>query len=385
MFLLSAVGLTKLSSLYILLNVAFKRKKDFERPFAVLRQVGTSLEDQLVSGFTGVIRSGAYPDGMPLPGFRKLAKLFGVSLITVQNAMKRLCREGLLEARPRIGLRVCCSGHRFWKGSVLGIKAGPPGMYFASVIEDSMSSVLRRNGWLYASVQVSPQMNDADVTTLNRMMDASVRFVVLLTTSPQLVAFVSKSGVPFVGVQSRKVMEGAAFAIGSDLPDALSELARAMRSASVKTVLSVYQHPAVRNSFADRLENEGMKVRRMFVRPVGGRNVQECIQRAGLQAFNRILSNGGIKEDAVVCNDDYLAAGILSAFDWHGVRMPQDIRFATLSNKGLGPVHMQDLTRIEHDPAQSGVRIGEAVLVYLESGKAKPCSIAVTFRRGETI
>ncbi len=362
-----------------------KRDNGFKPPFAVMRQIGTSMEDQLVSGFARVIRSGMYADGTPLPGVRKLAVLFGVSEITIRNAVKRLCREGLLAARPRVGLTVCAPGRRSWRGSVLGIKAGPPGMYFTSVLENSMSSVLRRNGWLYSSVQVSPQMKDADVTTLNRMMDASVRFVVLLTTSPQLVAFVSKSGVPFVDVQSRKVMEGAAFAIGSDLPDALSELARAMRSASVKTVLSVYQHPAVRDSFAGELEREGMKVRRLFVRPVGGRNVQECIQRAGLQAFNKILSNGGIKEDAVVCNDDYLAAGILSAFDWYGVRMPQDIRFATLSNKGLGPVHMQDLTRIEYDPARSGARIGETVATYLESGKASPCSIAVTFRRGETI
>ena len=123
----------------------------------------------------------------------------------------------------------------------------------------------------------------------------------------------------------------------------------------------------------------------MFVRPVGGRNVQECVQRAGLQTFEKLLANGGIKEDAVVCNDDYLAAGILSAIDRKGVRMPQDIRFATMSNKGLGPVHAQSLTRIEYDPAQSGVRIGEAVSTYLETSKATPCSIAIAFKRGETV
>jgi hypothetical protein len=65
--------------------------------------------------------------------------------------------------------------------------------------------------------------------------------------------------------------------------------------------------------------------------------------------------------------------------------MPQDIRFATLSNKGLGPVHAQSLTRIEYDPAQSGVRIGEAVAAYLDTGKATPCSIAIAFKRGETV
>jgi DNA-binding LacI/PurR family transcriptional regulator len=123
----------------------------------------------------------------------------------------------------------------------------------------------------------------------------------------------------------------------------------------------------------------------MLIRPIGGRNVQECIQRAGLQMFEKMLADGGVKEDVVVCNDDYLAAGILSAIDRKGVRMPQDLRFATMSNKGLGPVHAQSLTRVEYDPAESGIRIGEAASTYLDTGKVVPCSIAIAFKRGETV
>ena len=362
-----------------------KREKGFKPPFAVMRQIGTSMEDQLVSGFARVIRSGTYADGTVLPGVRKLAVMFGVSEITIRNAVKRLCREGLLAARPRVGLMVCEAGGRSWRGSVLGIKAGPPGMYFTSVLENSMASVLRRNGWLYASVEVSAQMEDADVTTVNMMMDASVKLIVLFEAPPQVAAHVSRLGIPFVEVRAHSPLKEAVFSVGDDLTGALSELARAMRSAGIKTVLSVYQHPAVRKSFAGELERAGLKVRSLPVRPIGGRNVQECIQRAGLQAFEKILSNGGVREDAVVCNDDYLAAGILSALDRKGVVMPRDFRFATLANKGLGPVHAQDLTRIEYDPAQSGVRIGEAVSTYLDTGKVTPCSIAISFKRGETV
>ena len=362
-----------------------KREVGFKAPFAVVRHIGTSMEDQLVSGFARVIRSGAYADGTALPGVRKLAVVFGVSEITIRNAVKRLCREGLLAARPRVGLTVCAPGRRSWRGSVLGVKAGPPGMYFTSVLENSMSSVLRRNGWLYASVEVSARMEDADVMTVNMMLDASVRLVVLFEASPQVVAHVAKSGVPFVEVRAHSPSKEAVFSVGDDLTGALSELARTLRESGVKTVLSVYQHPAVRKSFAGELECAGLKVRSMPIRPIGGKNVQECIQRAGLKTFEKMLADGGIKEDAVVCNDDYLAAGILSAIDRKGVRMPQGVRFATLSNKGLGPVHTQILTRVEYDPAQSGVRIGEAVSTYLDAGKVVPCSIAIAFKRGETV
>ena len=361
-----------------------KREAGFKAPFAVVRHIGTSMEDQLVSGFARVIRSGAYADGTALPGVRKLAVVFGVSEITIRNAVKRLCCDGLLAARPRVGLTVCAPGRRSWRGSVLGIKAGPPGMYFTGVLENCMGSVLRRNGWLYTSVEVSPRLKGEDLTMMEMVLDSSVKLVVLFEASPQLSAHVAKMGIPFVEVRSHAPTSAAVFSVNDDLSGALSELARAMRSAGIKTVLSVYQHPAVRMSFAGALERAGLKVRSLSVRPIGGRNVQECVQRAGLQAFEKILSNG-VKEDAVVCNDDYLAAGILSALDRKGVVMPRDFRFATLANKGLGPVHAQDLTRIEYDPAQSGVRIGEAVSAYLETGKATPCSIAVSFRRGETI
>ena len=362
-----------------------KREAGFKAPFAVVRHIGTSMEDQLVSGFARMIRSGSYADGTALPGVRNLAVIFGVSEITIRNAVKRLCRDGLLAARPRVGLTVCAPGRRSWRGSVLGIKVGPPGMYFTSVLENCMGSVLRRNGWLYSSVEVSARMEDADVTRVGMVMDASVRLVVLFEAPPQLAAHVAKSGIPFVEVRSHSPSKEAVFSIGDDLTGALSELARTLRASGVRTVLSVYQHPAVRKSFAGELERAGLKVRSMPIRPIGGRNVQECIQRAGLQMFEKMLANGGVKEDAVVCNDDYLAAGILSAIDRKGVRMPKDIRFATLSNKGLGPVHAQSLTRVEYDPELSGVRIGEAVSAYLDTGKVTPCSIVIAFKRGETV
>ncbi len=362
-----------------------KREKDFELPFAVMRHIGTSMEDQLVSGFARTIRSGVYADGMALPGVRKLAVLFGVSEITIRNAVKRLCRKGLLAARPRVGLTVCAPGRRSWRGSVLGIKAGPPGMYFSGVVESSMSSVLRRKGWLYTSIDVSSRLKAEDLAMMEMLLDSSVKLIVLFEAPPPLSAHIAKMGIPVVEVRSHSPSAKAVFTVGDDLSGALSELARTLLAAGVRTVLSVYQHSATKGLFSAELSRAGLKVHSMPIRPIGGRNVQECIQRAGLQTFGKMLANGGIAEDAVVCNDDYLAAGILSAIDRKGVRMPQGIRLATMSNKGLGPVHAQSLTRVEYDPALSGVRIGEAVSTYLDTGKVVPCSIAIAFKRGETV
>ena len=60
-------------------------------------------------------------------------------------------------------------------------------------------------------------------------------------------------------------------------------------------------------------------------------------------------------------------------------------RMSVTATEGLGPVHAQSLTRVEYDPSESGVRIGEAVSTYLDIGKVVPCSIAIAFKRGVTI
>ena len=363
-----------------------KRDKNFEVPFAVMRQIGTSMEDQLVSGFTRVIRSGLYADGMTLPGVRKLAMLFGVSEITVRNAVKRLCRDGLLAARPRVGLTVCASGGRSWRGVVLGVNAGPAGSYNVNVIEGVLGNVLRRNGWLYSSVKMDSDSPDADFPMLDMMLDASVSLAVTFEAPPAISTRIARSGVRFVEVRPHRPSDKAAFVVRDDLTAALSELAVALKSAGVRTVLSVYQHPAVSSMYSSELEKTGLKVRSQRIRPIGGHNTQECVQRAGLESFEKLLRCGRIREDAVVCNDDYLAAGILSAFDRLGVRIPEDVRFATLANVGLGPVHAKDLARIENDPVRIGEIAGRAIVDYLESGKVpEVCDVPCRFVRGETV
>ena len=362
-----------------------RQGRDFTPAFAVQRRIGTRVEDQLVGGFSQAIRSGKYADGMPLPGIRQLAKIFGVCCVTAQRAVNRLCREGLLEARPRIGLRVCAPGKRSWRGTVVGVKCGPPGMYHANVVEGALSNVLRRNGWLYYSVAVSPDEIES-TEVLDMMLAAPASLVVMYNATKAISAHVAKAGIPFVQIPREYNSPNEIFGVSGSYDSALDELAVALKKAGVRSVLSVYQHPTMASAFAARLKADGLRVRTMRVRPVGGCNTQECVQRAGLLAFDKMLSGAGIREDAVVSNDDYLSAGILAAFDRHGVRMPQDVKFATLANVDLGPVHMQDLTRIESDPAKVGRAVGGWIVDWLDDGKIpSPAFVACTFKRGTTV
>ena len=362
-----------------------RKDKEFEMPFAVMRKIGTSMEMQLVNGFTRAIRNGQYKDGDELPGIRRLAALFDVSEITVRNAVRRLCRDGLLVARPRVGIRVCGVQSRSWRGSVLGLTAGPPGSFFVGVLEGSIARVLRRNGWLYSSVTHHAERGHLDLSALDMCLMPSMSLVLTFHAPFALSAGLEKKSVRFVAITPEKSSPRFP-CILIDMSQVVAELAEDLKTAGVKDVLFVYQHPSVRDLMSAELESNGVKVRRLLVRPIADENTQESVQRAGLMMFERLIAQGKLRADAVVCNDDYLAAGILSAFDRAGVRLPEDLCFATLSNKGLGPVYVKELTRIEMDSERFGEEIGAAVSAYLDTGRiSSTLKLQPRYWRGETI
>jgi DNA-binding LacI/PurR family transcriptional regulator len=164
----------------------------------------------------------------------------------------------------------------------------------------------------------------------------------------------------------------------------LSKLAAAFAAHGVRKVLSVCQHVNGIDC-TTALKRAGFSVRKMCITPLNGYVQPESVQRAALETFDRLLSRGSLAADAVVFNDDYLAAGALSAFERHGVRVPEDIRLATTSNRGLGPVYFQKLTRLEVDPVRHGQEIADRLLRMLDGDACSPeMSIEATFEEGET-
>lgn len=87
--------------------------------------------EQVESYIRGLIESGEWPAGVKLPINSVIAERTGTSTFTVQTAMERLCREGLLERKPKVGTyvkghsaRLTCVGVYFgcdlWTSSEFG-------------------------------------------------------------------------------------------------------------------------------------------------------------------------------------------------------------------------------------------------------------------------
>ena len=65
-----------------------------------------------------------------------------------------------------------------------------------------------------------------------------------------------------------------------------------------------------------------------------------------------------------------MAQGALLSFMKRGIRVPDDVKVVTLSNRGLGPVYPVPLTRMECDAAAVGEKVAEFVLSVLEKRRA---------------
>ncbi len=354
-------------------------------PFAVDKNLGTELVEQIVGGVTLAVGNGALRNGTTLPGIRRLAKELRVSEITVRRAVKELCRKGVLQARTRVGLTVCGGGTRSWRGVVAGIRpAHDAGMYYANVLESTVASVLMENGWLFARMEWPDSSKGTGTDVAGILQCLSPALTVALFPSPAMLNALDRSGLPFVQIWTKTRSHKARMAIRPCADVALSKLAATFKAHGVRKVLSVCQHVSGIDC-TTALKSAGFSVRKMHVSPLEGYLQPESVQRAALEAFDRMLSEGALAADAVVFNDDYLTAGALTAFERHGVRVPEDIRLATTSNRGLGPVYFRKLTRIEVDPLRHGQEIAESLLKMLDGKACMPeMSIAATFEAGET-
>ncbi|MBR3223578.1 MAG: substrate-binding domain-containing protein [Kiritimatiellae bacterium] len=354
-------------------------------PFRVDRNLGVDLAEQIVGGVSLAVGSGALAHGASLPGIRKMAKELSVSEIVVRRAVKELCRQGVLQARPRVGLTVCGGGRRSWRGVVAGIRpAHDSGMYYANVLEGTIASVLMKNGWLFARMEWPDSPGGAGTDVAGLLKCLSPELVVALFPSSALLGALDRSGLPFVQVWTKAKSRKARMAIRPCADAALSKLAATFKAHGVRKVLSVCQHVSGIDC-ATALKAAGFSVKKMCITPLDGYMQPECVQRAALETFDRMLSKGPLAADAVVFNDDYLTAGALTAFERHGVRVPEDIRLATTSNRGLGPVYFRNLTRIEVDPLRHGQEVADSLLKMLDGETCAPeLSIAATFEEGET-
>ena len=348
-----------------------------ELPFSINPDLRACLTDQLTDGIRSAIRTGRYRPGCRLPGTRALAKALGISVRAPTEAFRRLADEGLLEVRTKSGAVVRERGAKAWKGHVLIVLPDGEFNYFQNVFAGRFANRLAKGGYL-TSLVTTPrgQGGRHDISTLEVALSGAVDFAVCVRRERAVVAAISSKGVPFAVVSDesiRRLPRNCVAVVPHDMSKAVAELVAHCRRTRVRSVLVVCKS-IEDDRFSGGFAGSGIRAERMVVPPKtsGGREFRIAnIQRAVVERLERLFAKHGKKwlPDLIFFSDDHAATSAIITMLSHGVRIPQDVKVASVTNKGLGPAMPVALTAIELSAVAAAHDMAEATLEYLSCGK----------------
>ena len=356
-------------------------------PFAVSRDDGRKLVDQVADGLRRAVVGGFYKPGEALPTSRDLAPALGVSRIVTTAALRRLADEGWVDARPRIGSVVRERSAKRWRGHV--VFAFPDGYdnYFQTVLAGELRDYLRAEGYLFTEAGVRPGADGRyDFSGLEAALSQSVDLIVSMYARKEILRYLAKRGIPYAvcgevpDIPTRAV---GVTRIGYNL--AVPDFARACRVAGVRRVVELSWYPGMCD-VAAALKDVGIEMRKVRVDVDTSKGRFVAVRRAGMDAFAKLIGKGRVSgDDLYFFFDDYLAAGALMALSYAGLKSPEDVRIATWANAGLGPVYPRELSRMEFDPVCAAKTVSNAVAEYLKTGKYPSGVVGARWFAGETM
>ena len=366
-------------------------------PFGIDRTSGKGLVEQTVAGVRGAILDGRYAAGETLPTQEEMAKALGVSIRVTREALAALADEGLVYARGRRGTTVMPHGARRWKGRIVYVHSPYVGSYHFSRFGEALSDGLTAAGWLFSSVTL-PLLREVPGSAPPRAarekiaacVAAQCRGADLLLVQGCLdyaAEAVDACGVPWIGLVA-DAEECLRFANCKGVAPAAqiystSEFVLHCRQAGVKSVVGMHLRPLPRLEAG--LAGNEIAYESWIVEPYD-RNLLESYPQSAMEAVMARYRDADRRlPDVFVLSDDYLARGALAALLALGVRIPEDVRVATLVNTGNTPTFPKTLTRFEVDPASWGEAAARSVLAYLRDGVLPDdVTVGTTYVRGET-
>ena len=353
-------------------------------PFAVTRNIRLTLVEQVLDGLRSAITGGYYKPGDVLPGTRDLAKSLGVSTIVTEAVIKKLGEDGLIVSRPRIGSVVVDRGEKLWRGHILLVMRGEYGTYYSNVLIGVIREEMIKAGYLVSTVATPFGKNGKpDTAALSAALRQSVDLAILIFDNPTIERCIVESGVKFVLVGDRP--SKAKTCVGSITyrrDAAAQEFAPLLKKQGVRTLME-----AGCKAFADAktaVESVGIKYSSWAIPAHDGNLQPEATELAAMEAFSKRLAKGrSWLPDVLYFSDDYIGSGAIKALMAAGVRIPDDVRVITWSNRGNGPVFPFPIDYAQLDPRADGRRVVE--LCGLQKGKGRgSATIDSRYVRGRT-
>lgn len=338
-------------------------------PFKVDRTSATKLTDQVVDGFKRAILSGYYAEGEYLPTFQEVSDALGVSLRIPRDAVERLAKDNFIAPRQRVGSLVLPRGGIVRRGLILAVLPSEcEGSYYPMVFIGELRRRLMSAGWLFTCVTVDRRGRTRDYSLLENMLAQKVDFVVTVFCSRPEHKMLESAGVPFLIMGNENDAKTAADTFYCSFARASEEFVARCRRTGVKRIVFFEYGDSLK--FFPAIGKSDMEIERVRIEHCPeGVDLAEVKRQAIDATLRRFGGSSPGLPDVIFIADDYVAEGVLVALATLGVRIPEDVRLVTVSNRGRGPVSVRDLSRFEVDPIACGRVAANGVLTRLDSAE----------------
>jgi len=339
-------------------------------PFRIDRESRTGLVEQMVEGFKAVIARGVYRPYEALPGILELADAAGVSAKVPRTALARLAEEGWVKPRRGVGSVVLpCDAGPEVRGRILVYARGTGYSYYFVQLVSAMRSRFVKAGYRLMTVSASGSRKKDGLLQLKARLKERWNVVLESGTDPDSRKLIADSGLPFavlgdgapaVDSNARNCIGRIHLRSGKAVPDFI----RACVRKSAKSVLQfVYAEGAF--DATDALRVAGIATETVRIPRKGD---TEAVVRAAFHATKKHIADGRPFPDVILFTDDYLAQGGFLSLLSCGVRIPEDVGVVSHANRGLGPVWLKPVTRLEMDPFAHGAEIARRTISFLQGG-----------------
>ncbi len=290
--------------------------------------------------------------GDKLPSESRLARHFGVSLLTLREAMNSLAQDGLVDRQQGSGTFVRAVSPRSTVGVLLDHNIGQANFpFFSRRVFQEVRRLLNAEGYLargYIGFKDFTATRDPGVTSPEFVEDIRAHrlqglVIVGGALEDSLLREIERQGIPMVsmnsastaGLQSLPLIAAGVQHLVGQGRRRLAMLGWSSRDAAVP--LSTHVQEA--------LAAHGLPYHPEWVRD----DLHPAWPGAGWEVFREIWFCGE-KPDGLLILDDVLSQGVASAIAELGIRVPDQLMVVSHANKGSGIEYPFPVSLLSMDP-----------------------------------
>jgi len=342
-------------------------------PFSVDRKSAVKLPHQLADGLRRCVVDGIIAPGEKLPSAMSLASALGVSRRVSIEALRILAKDGIVSLRAKSRAVANTEVSHVKNHRILIIQQGGVIGNALSAFFDQLGIRLGEAGYsvTFASLPRVGSRQRYDIARLRAALRIPYELVVCPYARNYMMSVVKSAGQPFAmvfgGVTSDKNCVGS---IDIDTTGVYNAFAKHCARRRVRRVLVVEKWRGNGNGVVKALASVGIDAESWIVPAKICTFRGESIERSAFDAFSRRISSAGKSwlPDVIYFTDDSACYGAMTAMLTQGVNVPEDVRVATLANRGTIRTYKTTLTRIEYDACTMGDIASGILLEYLRTG-----------------